>query len=76
MQYIIGILLGIIGVLFLQNRKVVIPSEEKEKLNEATQKIESNKDLIKKEEEKLNAAPKKESKTLSQLADYFKRNKR
>ena len=77
MEYIIGILIGILGILLIRDKHQDSSSnEEKEKLKETTTKIESNKEQIKKEEEKLNAPAKKESKSLSELLEYFKRNKR
>lgn len=76
MQYILGFLLGIIGVLFLQSRRSEPLPEKKEELDQATKKIESNKDAIKKEEEKLNAPVKEKSKTLTELASYFNRTRK
>lgn len=75
MEYIIGILLGIIAILFFQSKKFVTSSEDKEQLDKTTKEIQSNKDQIKKEEEKLSEQTKRKSKTLSELADYFNKRK-
>ena len=71
MEYLVGILLGIIGVLLFKNKAPFIPSKKDKVLEQLSSEIEQNKKKIKEEEEKL-YVKKEEKKPLSDLLEYFK----
>lgn len=73
MEYVVGILLGIIGVLLLKGRAPSTQSQDQKEIEKISSKIEHNKEKIKEEEAKLNAPHKEEKKSLSDLLEYFKR---
>lgn len=73
MEYIIGALVAIIGILlFIKGPSVDLAVEKKEE-NDLTSKIESNKKQIQEQKKALNEPVKTEKKSLADLLEYFTR---
>lgn len=75
MEYLVGLLLGVIGVLLFNRGRPPLTPKEEQRVKDVSSEISSNKEQVKQEEEKLNAPSKKEKKSLSDLVEYFKRFK-
>lgn len=73
MEYLIGALAAIIGVLIIKKSSPTLTRKEKKEEAAIESQLQGNREKIEKEAKELNEIPKVEKKSLSDLVEYFKR---